>query len=316
MDFEISANEAGSTVGVFLKSRLSLSSKMMKYLKYRSDGILVNGERVTVRRVLREGDSLSIATRDSTDQPLLEPVDLHLPILYEDADLVVPNKPANMPTHPSHDHYRDTVANALAFRYRERGVPFVFRPVNRLDRDTSGLLLIARNKLAAGRMTAAMQAGKIEKIYLAVLRGDDLPLSGRIEKPLHRTEKSIIVREVCSPDAPDAEPAATEYRVLAKSDGCALVAARPLTGRTHQLRVHFAFLGCPILSDDLYGTADDRIARQALHAYKLTFPHPTVGETLTLTAPLPADLAALVDSLFPGFEIPNDLFEKQKGARI
>ena len=316
MDFEISANEAGSTVGVFLKSRLSLSSKMMKYLKYRSDGILVNGERVTVRRVLREGDSLSIATRDSTDQPLLEPVDLHLPILYEDADLVVPNKPANMPTHPSHDHYRDTVANALAFRYRERGVPFVFRPVNRLDRDTSGLLLIARNKLAAGRMTAAMQAGKIEKIYLAVLRGDDLPLSGRIEKPLHRTEKSIIVREVCSPDAPDAEPAATEYRVLAKSGGCTLVAARPLTGRTHQLRVHFAFLGCPILSDDLYGTADDRIARQALHAYKLTFPHPTVGETLTLTAPLPADLAALVDSLFPGFEIPNDLFEKQKGARI
>lgn len=316
MDFEISANEAGSTVGVFLKSRLSLSSKMMKYLKYRVDGILVNGERVTVQRVLREGDSLSIATCDSTDQPLLEPVDLHLPILYEDADLVVPNKPANMPTHPSHDHYRDTVANALAFRYRERGVPFVFRPVNRLDRDTSGLLLIARNKLAAGRMTAAMQAGKIKKTYLAVLRGDDLPQSGKIEKPLHRTEKSIIVREVCSPDAPDAEPAATEYRVLAKSGGCTLVAARPLTGRTHQLRVHFAFLGCPILSDDLYGTADDRIARQALHAYKLTFPHPTVEETLTLTAPLPADLAALVDSLFPGFEIPNDLFEKQKGARI
>ena len=316
MDFEISANEAGSTVGVFLKSRLSLSSKMMKYLKYRSDGILVNGERVTVRRVLREGDSLSIATRDSTDQPLLEPVDLHLPILYEDADLVVPNKPANMPTHPSHDHYRDTVANALAFRYRERGVPFVFRPVNRLDRDTSGLLLIARNKLAAGRMTAAMQAGKIKKTYLAVLRGDDLPQSGKIEKPLHRTEKSIIVREVCSPNVPDAEEAVTEFRVLAKSNGCALVAARPLTGRTHQLRVHFAFLGCPILSDDLYGTADDRIARQAPHAYKLTFPHPTVGETLTLTAPLPADLAALVDSLFPGFEIPNDLFEKQKGARI
>ena len=306
MDFEISANEAGSTVGAFLKSRLALSTKMMKYLKYRADGILVNGERVTVRRVLQAGDRLCVATCDSADQPLLEPVELELPLLYEDEDLVVPNKPANMPTHPSHDHYRDTVANALAFRYRKLGVPFVFRPVNRLDRDTSGLLLIARNKLAAGRLTAAMQAGKIQKTYLAVLRGDDLPPSGRIEKPLHRTEKSIIVREVCSPDAPDAEPAATEYRVLAKAAGCSLVAARPLTGRTHQLRVDFASLGCPILSDDLYGTADDRIPRQALHAYTLTFPHPTTGEILTLTAPPPPDFAALINLLFPDLKLPDD----------
>lgn len=308
MDFHISASDAGTTVGSFLKSRLSLSSKMVKYLKYREDGILVNGARVTVRKVLGEGDLLSLAVCDGANQPSLEPVGLELPILYEDGDIVVPNKPANMPTHPSHDHYRDTVANALAFRYRERGVPFVFRPVNRLDRDTSGLLLIARNKLAAGRLTAAMQEGRIQKIYLAVLRGDDLPDAGRIEKPLHRTEKSIIVREVCSSEAPDAEPAATEYRVLARANGCALVAARPLTGRTHQLRVHFASLGCPILADDLYGTPDARIGRQALHAFRLTFPHPMTGETTTLTAPLPPDFARLVDLLFPGFAIPDEPF--------
>ena len=308
MDFRITEADAGKTVGAFLKLRLSLSSKMIKYLKYRADGLLLNGERVTVRRVLKTGDLLSLATCDSEAQPLLEPVDLDLPILYEDADVVLPNKPTNMPTHPSHDHYRDTVANALAFRYREMGIPFVFRPVNRLDRDTSGLLLIARNKLAAGRLTAAMQSGKIRKTYLAVLRGDDLPDFGRIEKPLHRTEKSIIVREVCAPEAPDAEPALTEYRVLARASGCSLVAARPLTGRTHQLRVHFAFLGCPILSDDLYGTSDDRIPRQALHAYSLTFPHPTTGELFTLTAPPPTDFASLLASLFPNFELPKDLF--------
>ena len=308
MDFQIAETDAGITVGAFLKLRLSLSSKMLKYLKYREDGILLNGERVTVRKVLRTGDLLVLATCDSSDQALLEPVDLDLPILFEDADLVVPNKPPRMPTHPSHDHYRDTVANALAFRYREMGVPFVFRPVNRLDRDTSGLLLIARNKLAAGRMTAAMQEGKIRKTYLAVLQGDSLPAAGRIEAPLHRTAQSIIVREVCSPNAPDAEPAATDYRVLARAGGCSLVAARPLTGRTHQLRVHFASLGHPILADDLYGTEDDRIGRQALHAYRLTFPHPTTGEELTLTAPLPADLSGLVDALFPQFEIPQFLF--------
>ncbi len=302
MDFRISEADTGRTVGAFLKLNLSLSSKMVKYLKYREDGILLNGERVTVRRVLKAGDLLSLATCDSTDQPLLEPVKLELPILFEDADIVVPNKPAQMPTHPSRDHYRDTVANALAFRYREMGVPFVFRPVNRLDRDTSGLLLIARNKLAAGRLTASMQTGKIRKTYLAVLRGDTLPDSGRIEKPLHRTAKSIIVREVCSPDAPDAEAAITEYRVLARANGCALVSARPLTGRTHQLRVHFAFLGCPILADDLYGAPDDRIPRQALHAYTLTFPHPTTGESLTLTAPFPPDFAKLLDLLFPNFD--------------
>ena len=139
MDFRISEADAGTTVGAFLKLNLSLSSKMVKYLKYREDGILLNGERVTVRRVLKASDLLSLATCDSADQTLLEPVKLDLPILFEDADIVVPNKPSQMPTHPSHDHYRDTVANALAYRYREMGVPFVFRPVNRLDRDTSGL---------------------------------------------------------------------------------------------------------------------------------------------------------------------------------
>lgn len=312
MEFQICETDAGISLGTFLKSRLSLSSKMIKYLKYRPDGILINGVRVTVRHTLQAGERLSLATFDSADQECLEAVKLELPILYEDDDLVVPNKPAQMPTHPSHDHYRDTVANALAFRYRAQGIPFVFRPVNRLDRDTSGLLLIARNKLAAGRLTAAMQQGKIKKSYLAVLSGNSLPATGRIEKPLHRTAKSIIVREVCASDAPDAEPAVTEYRVLAQKNGCSLILARPLTGRTHQLRVHFASLGHPILSDDLYGSADSRIPRQALHALTLTFPHPSTGEVMTLLAPPPKDFADLMDALFPEFDLQQMLQESKK----
>ena len=226
----------GKTLGQLLRLELHFSSKMIKYLNYRPDGLLVNGERRTVRYLLQTGDVLELATEDSQSSPKIKAVDLPLEILYEDEDLVVPSKPANMPTHPSHDHYNDTVANALAFRYEASNTPFVFRPINRLDRNTSGLLLIARHKAAAGILTRSMQEGRIQKRYLAILDGEMPPVeNGRIDACLHRTATSIIVREVCSPDAPDADPSLTEYRVLAVGNGHTLVEAAPITGRTHQL---------------------------------------------------------------------------------
>lgn len=305
MQYTVRLEDSGKTVKALITELLHPSTRMLKALKYREDGIRLCGARVTVRAVVHSGEVLELALDDQPRKAGPEPVDLPIGILYEDADLVVPCKPGNMPTHPSHDHYRDTVANALAYRYRNDGMPFVFRPINRLDRETSGLLLAARNKLAAGRLTVSLQAGEIRKTYLAVLSGDSLPDSGEIRLPLHRSAASIIVREVCMPDAPDAEPSLTRYRVLARSGGCSLVEASPVTGRTHQLRVHFAALGCPILGDSLYGTPDPRIGRQALHAWSLTFPHPTDGRQLTLTAPLPADLAGLAENLFPG-GIPDE----------
>ena len=298
MQWIVTPEEDALCVREFLRRKLPLSSKMLKYLKYREDGILVNGERVTVRRLLRAGDRLSLAIADSVSAPIA-PAALPLDILYEDSELVVPAKPAGMPTHPSHNHHTDTVANALAARYAAQGIPFVFRPINRLDRDTSGLLLIARNKLAAGTLTRAMQRGEIHKTYLAVLEGEDCPDSGLIDRPLHRTAESIIVREVCAPDAPDAAPSRTAYQVLARGGGCSLAEAVPLTGRTHQLRVHFASIGHPIAGDTLYGIPNGRIGRQALHARSLRFPHPSTGETMTLTAPLPPDLKELIDRCFP-----------------
>ena len=304
MQFQITDADDGLTVRAFLNERLAPSVKLLKYLKYRPDGILVNGVRVTVRHVLRRGETLTLALSDGESPAALKPVALDLPILYEDDDLVIPNKPARMPTHPSHDHWDDTVANALAFRYREMGVPFVFRPINRLDRDTSGLLLIARNKLAAGRLTLAMQRGEIRKTYVAVLEGIGLPDEGRIERPLRRSAESIIVREVCSPGDEGATPAVTLYRVLARGGGCTLVEARPLTGRTHQLRVHFASLGHPIAGDDLYGLSNARCSRQALHARSLVFPHPSTGKTMTFSAPFPPDLDKLITDLFPNVNIP------------
>lgn len=299
MRIVIKEEQNGVMLRQLLKQELHLSVKMLKYLKYRPDGICVNGERCTVRRILREGDVLTLATEDSGISPKNPPVRLPIGILYEDEDLVVPLKPANMPTHPSHDHYDDTLANALAYRYASRGEAFVFRPINRLDRNTSGLLLIARNKMTAGILTNAMQKGQIQKSYLTVLDGEMEEDEGVIDACLHRTEKSIIVREVCSPDAPDADPARTEFRVLARAQGHTLVEARPITGRTHQLRVHFAHLGHPITGDDLYGSPSPHIDRHALHARTLTFPLPQSGERITLTAPLTQDLSDLLRRYFP-----------------
>ena len=299
MNWTITKEDQGKTVREFIREKISLSTKMLKFLKYREDGILVNGTRVTVRRVLSEGDLLSLKIPDEESSPIITPVDLPLQILFEDDALTVPSKPAGMPTHPSHNHYTDTVANALAYRYSQMGIPFIFRPVNRLDKDTSGLLLIARNKLAAGILTKSMQNGEIQKTYLTVLEGEMEENSGVIEKPLHRTAASIIVREICSLEAPDAEPSKTVFRVLARGGGCTLVEAKPITGRTHQLRVHFASIRHPIVGDSLYGIENGRLARQALHAYSLTFPHPLTNERLTLKAPLPQDMRELISHCFP-----------------
>ncbi len=306
MEYRITEAHDGKLLRQFLQTDLRLSSKEIKHIKFLENGLTVNGERVTVRRVLKAGDLLCIASEDTETAPI-KPVDLPIAILYEDEHLVVPAKPADMPTHPSHDHYDDTVANALAYRYAKNGEPFVFRPVNRLDRNTSGLLLIARNRTAAGRLSEAMKSGKIRKSYLAILDGE-MPLGeGVIDACLHRTQESIILREVCPPDAPDADPSRTEYRVLAAENGHTLVEAHPITGRTHQLRVHFSHIGHPLTGDDLYGTPSDAIARHALHARTLAFPHPVTNEVLKITAPLADDFEAALRKFFPSYAERNPL---------
>ena len=307
MDWQVELRDDGKMLREWIKENVRLSGKMLKYLKYQNEGILVNGERCTVRRVLRSGDVVTLALSDQESAEKLLPVEIPLEILYEDEELIVPSKPPQMPTHPSHNHHDDTLANALAFRYAQQGVPFVFRPINRLDRDTSGAVLIARNKMSAGLLSRAMQRGEIRKTYLAVLEGVLANDKGVIEKPLHRTEASVIVREVCSPDAPDAEWAKTEFRVLERGTECTLVEAKPITGRTHQLRVHFASLGHPICGDALYGIPNGRISRQALHAERISFLHPVTGREMDLTAPVPEDMQALISAQFPGFSIGKEL---------
>ena len=301
----------GLTVLKLLRA-LSLSSKMIKHLKYREDGIVVNGTRVTVRYVLREGDLVSLTLEDTESSESATPVELPVEIIYEDGDVIVANKPPFMPTHPSHNHHNDTLANALANYFAKKSVPFVFRPINRLDRNTSGLVIVAKNKVSAAKLTAEMKAKRIKKTYVAYLDGalndpektvEYMGMTlGVIDSYLHRTAESIIVREVCSSDTPGAEEALTYYRILKRCDECTEVEIFPQTGRTHQLRVHFASLGHPIVGDDMYGYASPYIERHALHAESLEFTLPEkLGDEekhIVLRAPLPPDMLKLRNTFF------------------
>lgn len=297
MEYRITELTDGKTVLDIIKNELHLSRAMLKHLKFKENGIILNGSHVTVRAVAHSGDVLSLAVEDVLTPQKLTPSQLELRIAYESQFCTVPDKPADMPTHQSHGHYGDTVANALTYRYSQMGLPFVFRPVNRLDRNTSGLLLIARDRISAATLTKHMQNGLIKKEYVAILRGVPPQDSGIIDTYMRRTEKSVIVREVC--DACEgADRAITKYTVLHKSDTHSLVLATPITGRTHQLRVHFASLGCPIEGDDLYGQKSPLIDRHALHSYFLEFPAPESGDTVRVTAPMHKDMQYLANAVF------------------
>ena len=277
----------GKTVKGLL-AELKISAKTVTALKKKPDGITVDGEHVTVRHILREGEILRLNISDEQSSQNVVPADLPIEILFEDDSAVAVNKPPFMPTHPSHGHYDDTLANALCYRMQRDGEPFVFRPVNRLDRNTSGVVLVAKNRVSAASLSESLQKGDVGKKYLAILEGIPAEQSGKIETYVRRREESIIYREVC-PESPDADLALTEYEVIEVSNGYSLVCASPITGRTHQLRLHFSHVGCPILGDDLYGHESDVIARQALHAYSLTFPLPASGKEICVRAPLPDD---------------------------
>ncbi len=297
MDIIIENNYEGMLIREVLKTKLGYSVNLIKKLKFSPDGIRVNGEWVTVRYQLKHGDVLSLAVEDKEEDvsPYIIPADLPLEVIYEDEYVTAINKPYNMPSHPSLGHQLDTAANALAHRYRDR--VYVFRPVNRLDRDTSGCMLTSNTRDASYKMYLAMTGGEIQKSYIAVLDGIPASDEGVLESYMHRKPDSIIEREETTPDAPDAKPAVTTYRVLAKSEAHSIVLASPITGRTHQIRVQFAGIGCPVTGDSLYGTESPLIERHALHSWRTEFPHPMTGERIPVTAPIPADMRGLMDAL-------------------
>lgn len=283
-------NADGMTVKEFLYDRLNFSTSLVKKLKYAERGILVNGEHATVRRILSSGDTLELCLDEQSDN--IVPTDLPLDIIYEDEHILAVNKPAGMPTHPSHNHYTDTLANAVMHYYAKLGEPFVFRAVNRLDADTSGIVLIAKNKHSAHLLSALMQSGGFRKRYTALLHGI-LEGDGEIDLPIKRADGSSMLRCVTLPDSKGSKRALTRYKVIAHKSDTTLVSAEPVTGRTHQLRVHFSHIGHPIVGDGLYGNAedDDMSARLALHCTSLSFTHPFTCAPIDLVSPPPDEFS-------------------------
>ena len=295
MDFIISKEDSGRTVLSFLKNKIKISRSALASLKRIEDGICANGKHVTVRYVLCESDVLSIREKDSFDDvnDAVEPHDIPLNVILETGDLFLIDKPPYMPTHPSHNHTDDTLANAIAHIYRERGEPLVFRPIGRLDRNTSGISLVAKHAISASFLHFAKTHGMIKKKYIALLQGricDDGDWHTTTTY-MKRMEESVIVRCVGDESDPDSFISITHWRVLFANDNVSLVEAIPETGRTHQLRVHFAHLGHPMIGDDIYGEESDLIGRHALHAYSLSLPLPYEEKIQTFVSMPPEDMS-------------------------
>lgn len=272
---------------LFLRSYCKISYRLMVRLKHVENGITCNGSHIRVVDIVKSGDIVVLTLPEDKQSAIPSSVKMP-PILFEDEHIIVLDKPGNMPVHPSPGHYDDTLANALSAYFEKDGSHAVtFRPIYRLDRDTSGVIVIAKHS-----HSAKMLAGKIDKVYLAVANGQYPHKGGIIDMPLGRLEWHGIMRSVCK----DGERAVTHFSVIGQYADKTLLALRLETGRTHQIRAHFAHLGYPLCGDTMYGGDDNRIGieRQALHCCKVQFAHPSSGEIMQFISPLPCDIDALL----------------------
>lgn len=288
--YRAQAEDAGRTVRSVLKQTLRFSSHAISRLTRAEGGILVNGQPARTTRVLVPGDVVSAESGDVRAQreaPI--PGDWPLPIVWEDAHLLIIDKPAGMTAHVS-NFLPDTptVAGALAYT---RGTDFIFHAVNRLDKGTTGLMAVAKSGHVHNLLRKALHTNDFFREYRAVCVGRPHPEQGVIDLPIGRDEGSTIKRCI----RPDGQRAVSRYEVLETTGRFSLLGLLPETGRTHQLRVHMAAIGCPLAGDWLYGTEDtELIPRPALHSFRMALAHPITGAPLAFTAPIPADMARLM----------------------
>lgn len=286
LSFEADASFDKKTVLALLKHN-GFSSRLIKELKKNPHGIIIRNKKVTVLKQLKAGDIVTVYIKDNSEA---EPVDLPIDVVYEDKDVAVVNKPAFMATHPSQNNHGTSLVNALAFHFQKNGQDCTVRPVNRLDKNTSGLILIAKNMYASAALSDDLKDKKIKREYLAFCEGEMPETEGRIDAPIARTEGSVIKRCV---DFEKGDSAVTNYKVI-KSGEFSLVRLLLETGRTHQIRVHMSHIGHAVAGDFLYGTEfSGGISRHALHSHTLEFTHPVTKEKMYFTAPLPEDMRAL-----------------------
>lgn len=292
LEFMVSQAQEGSTVDTLLRRVLCLSGTSVKRAKRTPGGIQLDGVPVFVVSRVYAGQVLSVLVGDTQEDGDVLPIAGTLDIVYEDRDILILNKASGVVVHPSPDHFDDTIGNFVANYYKKTGQVARFRPVNRLDRGTSGLMCVAKHAHAQERLKEQLHTAAFCRSYLAVCEGTPDPLCGVIDLPIGRAAGSILKREVRA----DGARACTKYEVLAIVGEHTLVQLELDTGRTHQIRVHMARLGCPLTGDFLYGTENPAlIGRTALHSARLSLTHPVTGEVLSWSAPLPPDMKRLLE---------------------
>lgn len=273
----------------FLKQK-DISKAALTDIKFKGGKITVNDREVTVRERLKIGDQVTVTFPPEVPSIGLQAENLPLQIIYEDDFLLVIVKPAFMNSIPSREHPKGSLANALAGYYKKNGLAATIHIVTRLDRDTSGLVLVAKHRHIHHLLSEQQKQGDVKRKYQAIADGIILSDEGRIEAPIGRKDTSIMEREVRK----DGQYACTDYRVIARSESHTHLELQLHTGRTHQIRVHMAHIGHPLASDDLYGGSREKISRQALHCYSLSFTHPITKEKMNFFEPLPEDIARLL----------------------
>lgn len=292
LEYEIPSEYDGANITTVLKQHFKISTNLIKELKKYKEGIQVNGEHKRVVDLAAKGDILKITIRDTVSENIV-PTDIPLDIVYEDEDVLVINKLPNMPTHPSMGNYENSLANGVMYYYKSKGEERVFRAVNRLDKDTSGLMAVAKNSYIHARLGEEIQKKELKRKYMCIVCGD-VERDGTVDAPIRRADGSVINRIV----APDGQRAVTHYRVIKRYGEYTLLEMKLETGRTHQIRVHMAYIGHPLVGDWLYGTEDHNIAkRQMLHSCYLCFTHPITGQIMEFKDEMAEDMRAFIEKL-------------------
>lgn len=314
IQYKIGREDHGKKIEMFLKEK-EYSRAVLIELKRTQQGIRKNNEWARVNEVLQIDDTLEICIEETCQSDNIIPKQYDLEVLYEDEDLLVLNKSYNTPIHPSLNNYDNTLANAVMYYAKMQNNPYVFRCINRLDRDTTGVTIIAKNIISASILGNKMKEQGLKRIYVALVEGITKE-EETIDLPIGREEDSIIKRKI---DSKQGKPAVTHYRRLdvieVEGKKVSLVALQLETGRTHQIRVHMTAIGHPLLGDFLYNENNHMLTRQALHGVQCGFIHPITGTQMLITAPLPKDMRELIQKSDKDNEVCCDLQSKLRNIK-